>query len=168
MNMQRETDASDQTTRKCPFCAELIMKAAIKCRFCQTMLVDESGNPVSMPIAGTKISLNPPPASPSIWTLLIWNVLCPGAAALKLGHRMRGWLIIGAVVACMLLWTKEVMVVVNQAVSAAQTGKAINVHDTAQSLQSGIWYDLMVYIYLYSFIDILFIYPWKSGKSDSL
>jgi hypothetical protein len=38
---QDQSDSSSQEMKKCPFCAESIRSDAIKCRFCQTMLVEQ-------------------------------------------------------------------------------------------------------------------------------
>ncbi|MFZ2955543.1 MAG: hypothetical protein WA705_01405 [Candidatus Ozemobacteraceae bacterium] len=162
----------ERNTRKCPFCAEIILAEAIKCRYCQTMLVDEEGKQLSLPVSGnfstTAMGSSPPlaPISPSIWRLLLWNLLCPGVGAIKLGHRARGWLILGAMIVFMTFWSLDVMKIVNQSITIAMnTGNVNQVQKSMEGMQSGIWYDAMIYLYIYSFIDLLYIFPWKNSKS---
>ena len=162
----------ERETRKCPFCAEIILVEAIKCRYCQTMLVDEQGKQLSLPVSGNLSSIaaggSPglTPISPSIWGLLFWNLLCPGLGAIKLGHRIRGWLILGLMVVFMTFWSLEAMNIVNQSIAIAmKSGNVNQVKSSLEGIQSGTWYDAMIYLYIYSFIDLLYIFPWKNSKS---
>ena len=78
MGMQTVCD-ENQTSKKCPYCAELIQVEAIKCRFCSEWLGGEDGEPAADPGA------NKPKSK---WyhssITLIAAVLCAGPLALPL------------------------------------------------------------------------------------
>jgi hypothetical protein len=69
----------NQTSKKCPFCAELIQAEAIKCRFCNEWLDGEAREPA------TDLGTNKPKSK---WyhspLTLIAAVLCVGPLALPL------------------------------------------------------------------------------------
>lgn len=163
MNQEPSIDTPMQATRKCPFCAENILAEAVKCRFCQSMLIDENGKPLSAPAPQQKTPSNPP----SLLWLLFLTLLCPGYGAIKLGRRGRGWLILGGVILAMLLWTMDAVPIVQEIVKktvSMKIGEAYAIRELTEKLQSGVWYHLFYYLYLYSFVDLLLIYPWSSGS----
>jgi len=153
-------DKTPAGQRKCPFCAEMILAEAIKCRFCQSMLVDDQGQAINDPKALKKAEVGPP----GVLGLLIWNLMVPGLGSWKLGYRLRGGIILGVVSVAMVIWGMEAMEIFNKILSQAiHSGNAHVSPELMEKMQSGFWYEVTFWVYLYSFIDMLWLYPWK-GK----
>lgn len=138
---------------KCPFCAELILQEAKICRFCRSDLTGKAGS-------------NIPEKPISIGRALVLNIVCPGLAAWKLGHKIRGAVILVMVLACMGVYANQVIPVINKSVDiAVRTGNTRKLNNLTKELESNPWADWAMYIYAYSFVDIFFIL--KSRKTES-
>jgi Domain of unknown function (DUF4352) len=63
------TDASESETKPCPFCAEDIRAAAVKCRYCGSMLTDEEAGIESVAqISVESTGVNENTATPNVFT----------------------------------------------------------------------------------------------------
>nr|WP_319236019.1 zinc ribbon domain-containing protein [Sphingomonas sp.] len=66
------------TKRKCPYCAEIVQAAAIKCRFCGSDIPSENlkGNPESSeaPLARTEVEMLPVPVNIVLVGVLVFIV----------------------------------------------------------------------------------------------
>lgn len=138
-----EPNNPTDSLKACPFCAEKIQAAAVKCRFCQSML------PGSVPEQPT----------PGIFRLLVANLLCPGLGAWRLGHRWRGAAFFLIVTLAAVFWTGEAMEKANAiAQKAVKSKSTLTLRKDLATLRESQWYDVMVWSYGLSFADLIWIF----------
>lgn len=143
---------SAQNRVKCPFCAEEILPDARICRFCRS---DLTAQPAKKPV-DDKMSLG---------RALILNVVCPGLAAWRLGHRVRGAIIFTLVIGCLGLYAQEIVPVINKAVNVAiRTGNTRKLNGLTKELEHNRWLDLSFYVYAYSFVELVYLIKNPAGK----
>jgi len=88
--------------KKCPFCAEEIQDAAVKCRFCGSMLTAQDPAPLPVAASGTPLAAPSPPAGGEVlfdghpsWLAYFWRTVF-AALLVLIG--------VVAVVATLLIW----------------------------------------------------------------
>lgn len=150
--MDRQNKTEEEKRVKCPFCAELILPEAKICRFCHS---DLEKNKAAKP------------DKPGLLKSIIANIICPGLAAWRLGHKTRGVIILALVIGCLLIYAQQITPVIDRAVqSAVRTGNTTRLNKLTEKLESNPWAEGAFYIYLYSFIDIYFLIN-KSDKKNN-
>ncbi|MDN5279396.1 MAG: hypothetical protein PWR01_3361 [Clostridiales bacterium] len=145
---------TEQNRVKCPFCAEFIMPDAKLCRFCKSKL--DGGHTDSKS-----------PQSIGVFKAIILNLVCPGLTAWRLGHRLRGAIILLLVTISLALYAIQITPVIDRAVQqAVRTGNTRRLNGLTSELEKNPWFDRAMYIYLYSFIDIFFLLGPNKKKDD--
>lgn len=174
---------SSPVTRPCPFCAEPILAEAKKCRHCQSMLVDDQGRPFVVgvdggdgsgprpaatgPAAGSTVQPTagePTPPRPSLWSLMLANLLCPGLGTWRLGRRLRGFLIGAGLVLAVLLYTQEALPIYAKVMQDALKGRMRAFSADQQAALDGIlWHQVAIGLFLYSFVDVWLVHRETRG-----
>lgn len=134
----------------CPYCSELIIVGAVRCRFCHSDLGTAPGQ------ARATV-----PEKPGVIGLLVLNLLAPGFGSWRCGHPWRGGLIMLLIALATLVWSIELIKPIQDMMQAAMRGN-LNIKSTAEIIEearSGWAYSMMVWLYFYSFIDIWIVYP---------
>ncbi|NLI77384.1 MAG: hypothetical protein GX442_13205 [Candidatus Riflebacteria bacterium] len=158
-------------TRPCPFCAEPILAEAKKCRHCQSMLVDDRGRPFVVGVAGgdgasprpdaagRAAAGAPPPPRPSLWSLMLANLLCPGLGTWRLGRRLRGFVIGAGLILAVLLYAQEALPIYAKVMQDALRGhmRAFSA-DQQAALDAIVWHQVAIGLFLYSFVDVWLVH----------
>lgn len=139
---------------KCPFCAELIMPEALKCPFCRSDLVKSSLRQQNKP-------------QPALLWVMFYNLLCPGMGAWKLGCKIRGALIFLAVMLCFLIWAYQMVPVMQQLGIDISKGRIHSLNSLTADIENNPWLDVSFYVYLFSFIDVFFLFSNRRKPSDT-
>lgn len=135
---------AELSKKKCPFCAELILEEAIKCRFCHSDLSEAAKKKA--------------PETVSFARAALFNLVCPGYGAWRLGYRLRGTIICLAVIGCLCYYASLAIPVINSKITRAlQTGQTSGLNSLSKDLEENPWLDLSFYIYLFSFVDLYFL-----------
>lgn len=80
-----------------------------------------------------------------------------------MGERRRG-LIIGIVVfVAGLLWLQEIVPLYTKLLREAANTGHVNIPAAREQLSGSVWYDVMLYGFVYSFIDVLYL-SWLRGR----
>jgi hypothetical protein len=142
---------TEQNRIKCPFCAEMILPEAKICRFCKSNLVI------------------PEQSNPGLMKVMVWNVICPGLGAWKLGHRIRGTIIFALVIGFLLLYANAIVPVINKAVNTAiRTGNTRKLSNITREIEHNPWAEFSLYVYAYSFFELYFLFKRKNPENESL
>ena len=89
---------------------------------------------------------------------MVLNLFCPGLAAWKLGHKVRGAIIFSLVIGSLALYANSAIPVVNKALSiAVKTGNTRKLNSLTKELEQNNWVDLSFYVYAYSFLEIFYL-----------
>lgn len=137
---------------KCPWCAEQIMPEALICPFCRSKVT-------SLPVTEKNTGADKPADSrPGMLRAMILNLVCPGMGAWKLGYKTRGAVVFVLVLAGILVYTAEVVPVIQKEVEIAfRTGRTAGLMQLEADLKDNAWLEVTFYIYLLSFVDIFFL-----------
>lgn len=141
------------------------MPEALVCPFCRTKLVDESRLPK------TGLSASEKPVRPGILQVMVYNLLCPGMGAWKLGHRLRGVIICGLVTASLLIYAGQITPLIQKRVNQAlTTGRTDGISSLQTEIGDNPWVDVAFWLYVLSFVDAYFLLtnaakPGKSGDA---
>lgn len=149
--MSAKTEDSQRVN--CPFCAEKIMPEALICPFCRSKLVGED----QLPLAGKKplVATEKPPG---VLRVMVFNLLCPGMGAWKLGHRARGAIIFCVITACITIYAGQIMPQIQKKVALAmRTGNVNELNSLEAELSGNPLLDISFYLYLLSFVDAYFL-----------
>ena len=158
----------------CPFCAEPIRPDAIICRFCRSNLVDAGGRRISSSEATKRqaeAASQPPLGAPgsstptvSLWSALGANLLLPGLGSWRMGHRLRGAVLLLLILLCFSQHLNTSLAVIRKEMPRAlKTGqtKALETH-LAEAGDDG-WGTAAFWLYIYSFADVLLLSYRKQG-----
>ena len=147
--MVEKTDVGGRV--KCPWCAELIMPEALICPFCRSKVTD-------VPVAGKAGGAAQAESKPGMARAMILNLVCPGLGAWRLGHKGRGTVFFVLITACLMIYAQEVIPLVQKEFNLAlRTGKTAGLMQLETSLKSNSWLDFTFYLYVWSFLDIIFL-----------
>lgn len=147
MNKVQETEARV----KCRYCAEMIMPEALICPFCRSKLSSGAGS--DKPADSVE-----PPAAPGFMRVMVYNLICPGFGAWKLGHRARGAVIFFLVIGCLTIFAGQVLPVIQRSVAVAvNTGRTQQLNALSSELENNPWLEIGFYAYLLSFVDSYFL-----------
>ncbi len=151
----------DESKRvKCPWCAEQIMPEALICPFCRSKVKEL---PMPEKIASAE---KPAESRPGMMRAMILNLVCPGLGAWRLGYKTRGALVFILVLFGILVYTAEVVPVIQKEVEIAfRTGNTTGLMQLENNLKDNSWLDITFYVYLLSFVDIFFLIR-NSKKTD--
>lgn len=176
-------DAAGGERRPCPFCAELILVEAKKCRYCQTMLVDAQGRPVVVgsescgrpadSVAGMGSGAAPSSsaaadrAGPSLLSCLLANLVMPGLGSWRMGHRWRGFLIGAGLLLSILLYAQSAVPIYQKLLTQALRGrKAVLTAEQQAELDDIIWHKVAAGLFIYSFVDVWLLYRPPDRRSS--
>lgn len=149
-----ETEKKQRAEKKCPYCAEMILAEAIRCRYCQADLVSKSEQKE--------------PERPGLFKVMFFNLLCPGYGAWKLGLKWRGLIILFAVMGFLTAYAAEVIPKINHRVEmAVRTGRAQDLKKLDNELKENSWGEMAFYAYLLSFVDLYFLVKNSSDEKKS-
>lgn len=137
-----DKEKEERATRKCPFCAEIILAEAVRCRYCQADVTVEPGKN----------------DRPGLWRAMFYNLMCPGFGAWKLGHRIRGVFILLTLIGFLGAYAGDVMPKINRRVNlAVRTGRTGDLKKLESDLKENSWLELAFYAYFLSFVDLYFL-----------
>lgn len=121
-----DNDERDLTKKKCPYCAELILKEAVKCRYCQSELMPDKGKDK--------------PATLSLGRAALLNLICPGYGAWYLGYRLRGTVVFVAILGSIFYYAHLAVPIINKKVThALQTGQTQGLYSLEKDLEGNPW-----------------------------
>lgn len=137
---------------KCPFCAELIMPEAVICRFCHSDLSKK------------KATESKPPG---LWQAAIWNLICPGLGAWRLGYRSRGVITMLVLIGALLIGSLQIAELISKKVERAmRTGDTQIIYSLTEETKDNFWLEAFFYGYLISFIDLWFLVTNKQKSTE--
>ena len=161
MSTAKEREAPSTGEIPCPFCAERIQPDAVLCRHCRSSLVASDGRRLTPEDARQLASRAAREASSvSLWQALGANLLVPGYGTWKLGHRMRGLVLLVLVLVCFSLDMKETMdVIKTEMPKAMKTGQTKVLERKLTEAGGSGWGTAAFALYLYTFLDAWLVRP---------
>jgi len=148
--MKENEEGSERV--KCPFCAELIMPEAVICRFCHSDLSKKHAKPGQ---------------APGMWQAVIWNLVCPGLGAWRLGYRSRGAITMLVLIGALLIGSLQIAELISKKVEKAmRTGNTQIIYSLTEETKDNIWLEAFFYGYLISFVDLWFLVANKQKSTE--